>query len=67
MISVDSSVISAIDYSHDYEQLTIEFNNGSTYEYYNVPLSVWEGLKGASSKGRYFNAEILGVYKFSKV
>jgi len=36
--------------------------NGTSYAYTNVPQSVFDGLMDASSKGKYFNARIKGIY-----
>ncbi len=38
--------------------LSAEFNNGSRYDYYDVPEPVYEGMKTAESAGRYLNSEI---------
>lgn len=60
MVRVDSSVIRAVGYSGG--RLVIEFHSGRTYEYHNVPYSVFVGLINASSAGAYYNAYIKGRY-----
>ena len=40
------------------ELLEVEFLSGSLYMYLHVPESVYDGLMAASSKGRYFWANI---------
>jgi hypothetical protein len=43
--------------------LTLWFTSGGQgYDYYHVPQRVFDGLLGASSKGRYFNAYIRDQY-----
>lgn len=60
MIPVSSSDISSIGYEGS--TLHIRFHSGGLYAYYNVPLSVYNGLMSAGSKGRYFHANIKGRY-----
>ncbi len=67
LIPVDSSNIAAIGYSSDTGTLTIQFNNGRTYEYYGVPESEYENLKNASSKGSYAHQNIYNVYSQSEI
>lgn len=63
----DSSNISKIGYEKNNSTLEIEFNNGGTYHYYDVPHNVWEAFKGADSKGQFVHQNIKGVYRYSKV
>ena len=46
--------------------LTVEFNSGSRYNYYDVPQHIYEGMKSAASVGKYLNAEIKGVYRYAR-
>jgi hypothetical protein len=66
-ISVNSSNISSVDYDPDSQTLEIEFNNGGVYQYSGVPDSVYEGMMGADSKGKYFHANIKNAYPYSKL
>ena len=65
MISVRSSVISAIDYDGDLLILYIKFTSGSVYKYYRVPETVFIGLLEARSKGTFFNSRIKERYRSS--
>ncbi len=67
MIQVDSSNIAAIGYDNDSETLQIEFNNGTTYQYFDIPEQVFERLRDADSVGGYLAAQIKGNYRYSKV
>jgi hypothetical protein len=40
---------------------------GDVYEYFDVPRAVFRALLAASSKGRFFHAELDGVYRFEQV
>ena len=66
-ISVNSSNISSVGYDANSQTLEIEFINGGVYQYSGVPESVYEGMMGADSKGKYFHANIKNTYPFSKL
>lgn len=52
---VESSTICSIGYDQANQILEVEFEDGRVYQYYNVPLSVYEGLMGAVSHGGYLD------------
>ncbi len=54
-IPVQSSNIASIGYDLETSTLEIEFLNGSVYQYYNVPESVYDGLINSASKGSYLS------------
>ena len=58
VISVESTALVAMGYDQPREILRLEFHSHSVYRYFEVPVSVYEGLVAASSKGRYFNGTI---------
>lgn len=66
-IPVDSSNISSIGFDEDTSTLEIEFHSGAVYQYFDVPLNIYEGLMNAGSKGQYFAQHIKGYYRFVKV
>lgn len=61
-----SSNLSSGTWDSDTDTLTIEFTGGSSYDYFNVPRSVWQGLKGADSAGSYFHRQIRGRYSYER-
>lgn len=67
MTSVESSNIEAVGYDEDSSTLQLEFKNGGTYQYFDVPVRVFEELRDAASVGKYLAANIKGVYRYSKV
>jgi hypothetical protein len=67
MIHVDSSNIEAVGYDLDSSTLQVEFKNGGTYQYFDVPERVFEELRDASSVGGYLASAIKGTYRYSKV
>lgn len=64
---VNSSNIKSIGYDGRNNCLEIEFNNGSIYEYSNVPNDIYLSLMSAPSHGKYFNQYIKKNYTFKKV
>jgi hypothetical protein len=67
-LPVESSLIRSVGYDLDSSILEVEFaEEGRTYEYYDVPLSVYQELMEAESKGSYFNDHVKDVYPFERV
>jgi hypothetical protein len=68
MIPVSSSNLAAVGYDDNTATLRIEFLNGTSYDYYDVPSAVYVGLVEAGSKGQYFDKFIKkGSYRYQKV
>jgi hypothetical protein len=67
MIPVESRNLAAVGYSNETGTLTIQFNNGRTYEYYGVPEYEYENLMNAGSKGQYANQNIYKAYSQSEI
>jgi lysyl-tRNA synthetase class 2 len=57
-IAVDSITLRAVGYDAERRLLQIQFHNRSTYQYFEVPATVFEELIKAPSKGAYFNRSI---------
>ena len=66
-VQADSTMLSAFGYDPDARALVVVFRRGGTYRYYDVPPSVFEGLRNAPSKGRYMHAHIIGVYPWVRL
>ncbi|MDO3377708.1 KTSC domain-containing protein [Geoalkalibacter halelectricus] len=67
MIGVDSSNVEAVGYDEDSSTLQVEFKGGALYQYFDVPENVFIELRDADSVGKYLNAKIKGVYRYTKV
>jgi KTSC domain len=65
--AVESSTLKSVGYEGKSQTLEIEFRSGMVYQYLDVPGAVYEGLRRAESKGRYFNDEIRDDYTFVRV
>lgn len=62
--TVESDVIHAIGYADDVSILEIIFNNGSIYQYRNVPREVFDQFMSADSKGNYFQDNIRDEFEY---
>jgi len=67
MIPVVSSNVDSIGYDPDTQTLRVRFNNGSVYDYMNVPAMEFEQLRSAPSVGSYLNRNVKGNYPYQKV
>ena len=65
--SVTSSNIASIGYDEASKTLEIEFLNGGVYQYFDVPMRVYEDIMSAGSHGVYLAQNIKGAYRYSKV
>lgn len=57
-IRVDSTTLTWVGYSDDQGLLELGFHDGKVYDYFEVPLYIYQDLLRAASKGRYFNLHI---------
>ncbi len=62
----ESSNIAGFGYNEEQSILTVEFNRGGTYDYYNVPVSIFESMKNASSKGEFLASHVKGHFRYAK-
>jgi KTSC domain-containing protein len=63
----ESSSIARFCYDRTSQILVVEFKNGRTYNYYEVPGSVFGQMVAASSKGQFFLKNIDGQYRYVRV
>ena len=64
---VTSSHLDSVGYDPHSKTLEIEFNDGSVYQYFNVPERVYQGLMRAYSKGEFFHDYIRDTYSYTRV
>lgn len=56
--TVESATLRTVAYDESSQQLHLEFRDGATYIYFDVPGFVYRALVGAPSKGQYFNMRV---------
>ena len=64
---VKSSNIVRTEYDTDTKQMIIEFNNGSKYEYIDVPHQIYTKFRLSESQGKFFSTEISKKFKYKKL
>jgi len=64
---VTSSMITSLGYDAEMSILEIEFRNGRTYRYFDVPEFLYRGFVLAASKGQYFTQRIDSRFRFDEV
>lgn len=66
-IPVSSSNVKSVGYDEEESKLEVEFNNGSIYQYSNVPINKYSDLMNSSSHGKYFHRFIRDKYVTKRV
>jgi KTSC domain len=62
-----SSVIKTFNYNDSSNTLRIVYVSGAVYEYLGVPVSEYEAMKAAKSKGKHLNLKIKPGYAYRKI
>lgn len=63
--NVESSTINSIAYEPN--ELYVKFTSGSVYKYKDVSKELFESLKAADSKGKFFGANIKNKFEFERL
>lgn len=64
---VNSESVHAVGYHAGRSTLEVEFRSGLVYQYYQVPMDVYERFVGAASMGQYFSKYVRGRYRSMRV
>ena len=62
-VPLDSTAIAAVTYEEQNRTLDVEFREGETYGYFNVPEFVYQDLLKAESAGAFWNS-VKDQYEF---
>lgn len=62
-----SSNVASIGYDPASKTLEVAFNNGSVYQYYNVPQGVFDQFKAAPSKKQFLAYHIKDSFPYARV
>ena len=62
-----SRALRSVGYSEQSSVLEIEFQNGTVYQFFDVPKAVHESLLAAPPKGRFFDAWIKPRFVFREI
>ena len=66
-VIIQSSNLKSASYDTSTKVLTTVFNNGSIYQYYDVPWELFTKFRMAESQGKHFNMNISKNYKYKKI
>lgn len=64
---IESSNIVKTTYDVQLNTLLVEFKNGLTYEYEQVPLQTYTQFRMAESQGKFFSSKIARTFKYKKL
>ena len=64
---LNSTSLAEVGYEQEENTLHVQFQNGSTYDYFDVPADVYEGILKADSAGRFFNENVSGEFSYQRV
>ena len=67
MQDIISSYFKKIGYDNKERILQIEFNNGEIYQYFKVPVFLYEQLQRADSKGKFFIKKIRDNFNYKRI
>ena len=65
LTNIDSKLITEVEYNQEKEMMIVEYLGYSSYEYKDVPESIFFELMNSESKGKFMNS-IKGDYEFIK-
>jgi hypothetical protein len=63
----DSKILAWVDYLPRWQVLKVGLRTGRDYDYFGVPVAVYEELLAAESKGRFYNQHIRNSFRFREV
>jgi hypothetical protein len=64
---IQSSNIVKTEYDTETKKLVIEFSNGTSYEYDEIPHQLYTQFRLSESQGKFFHSKIAKSYKYKKV
>lgn len=62
----ESTSIARFTYEESAKILKVEFKNGGLYHYFDIPQTLFEEMKLASSQGQYLAQNIKGHYRYAR-
>jgi len=64
---VSSSNVAEVGYDAVTMTIEIAFRNGTVYQYFDIPETVYQELMRANSIGQFLNQSIKNNYRYAKV
>lgn len=66
-MEMQSSSLAQVAYDPRRLILHVEFRDGATYQYTDVPVETYHNLLQADSKGAYFNRRVRNIFRHALV
>ena len=66
-VAMQSSSLTQVAYDPCRSILQVEFRDGTTYQYANVPVETYHDLLQADSKGAYFNRCVRNIFRHALI
>jgi hypothetical protein len=63
---VASSSLSRVAYEPSSMVMSVEFHNGTVYEYFDIPQTLFEQLVAAGSAGQFLVQNVKGTYRYAR-
>ena len=63
----ESSNLNRFGYDPARRVMRVEFKNGATYDYFDVPQNIFQQMRNAGSKGGYLASDIKGRFRYARV
>ena len=64
---IESSNIKKTEFDTETKKMIVEFNNGLSYEYSDIPHQIYTKFRLSPSQGKFFMSEIAKKYTYKKV
>ncbi len=66
-VPVTSSAIVSVGHDASTRTLEVEFQGGSTYQYFDVPAELYLALLESPSLGRFHAERVRGVFRYVRI
>lgn len=66
-VGFESKILAWARYLPEARLLQVGLCTGKTYDYFEVPASIYQDLLAAESKGRYFNQHIRKAFRYQQI
>lgn len=66
-VPVQSSNVAEVGYDPATMTMEVAFTNGSVYQYFDVPETLFQELLSAESIGKFMHEQIINMYRYARM
>lgn len=66
-VPIQSSNVAEVGYDPATMTMEVAFTNGSVYQYFDVPETVFQELLSAESIGKFMHEQIKNMYRYARM